>query len=150
MLDQITVLRTASSLLPFPTMVRTKANARVSTGGTAPQIDLHSASAPLERLPLDPAVAQPNRPSSQEDNNNDDVSLLWSPCSKTDPIINQYCYKCINGGFLLLCDFCPRSLCNVCIKGPKIPASPKVKFMCIACFLYVFKGSQPYYVSRHC
>ena len=136
--------------LPFPTMARTKQKARVSTGGTAPQINLNAASAAFKGTPPAPAIvpsAQLNSQTSPEDEEHNNVSPLWSPCSQTDPITNKYCYKCLNGGFLVLCDFCPRALCTLCIKGPPVPPSAQVKFMCRACSLYIFKSNQPFYVS---
>jgi len=128
-------------------MPRTKQTAKKTTGGNAPRIHINNPLPPI--LVNRPSTVIPAAPTvSPQADDHDNVS---PPLSIPSPIFlltfYKFCYMCVNGGYLTLCDFCPRALCEVCVKTVPVPPNPKVKFVCIACHGQIFKGSQPYYVS---
>jgi len=62
--------------------------------------------------------------------------------------VRSFCYMCLNGGALHLCDHCPQAVCHQCLPPlPDVDVS-NLDFLCLACHEQTFKRSHlPYYVS---
>ena len=55
---------------------------------------------------------------------------------------------CLQGGQLIICDFCPRCVCMRCVIIPSaISFGSNTSFLCLLCHEKTFSGKEPYYVS---
>src|SRR6266481_6530230 len=75
------------------------------------------------------------------------ATLLPLRPSSSSPL--KFCYMCLNGGKLHLCDHCPWAVCHQCLLPPHDLDISNLDFICLACHEVAFKAEprQPYYVS---
>ena len=60
----------------------------------------------------------------------------------------KFCYICLNGGQLHLCDHCPMAVCYDCLPLPSNLDISPLDFLCPTCHEGIFKAQahMPYYV----
>ena len=61
----------------------------------------------------------------------------------------KFCYICLNGRQLHLCDHCPRAVCYDCLPPPSNLNISPLDFLCPTCHEGIFKAQDrmPYYVG---
>ena len=62
-------------------------------------------------------------------------------------VCQDYCYICINGGHVFLCDKCTRVVCSDHFTLPPQSDISSASFLCLVCHRDAFKDPQPYMVS---
>jgi hypothetical protein len=139
---------------PPATMPRTKASARKSTGGTSVRKSL-KANSNAGSIGKDIAMSSPP-PSPAEltktENTNCSVRHFYSFLQLIIEPSPQWCYSCVDGGLLIICDKCSRTMCyKTCLELPCLVEQVKPYiFICPTCHndYHRAKGRtpQPYYV----
>ena len=71
------------------------------------------------------------------------VSVLAEPSPPS-----QFCYLCLNGGQLHVCDNCPRAICHVCLPPHTDLEIGDLTFLCLICHSETFQDDKEcaYYV----
>ena len=151
-------------LIPLAKMPQVQQSAIKSTGSNAERRPLRTARSSDEDVRMaSPPPASPPRvlqarrnttrgrvaPRSQTQNPHSDVSNLIFNLH----IFNfwQWCYSCLDGGDLIICDLCARAICmDRCIKFDlKFEELDPYKFVCPSChndYSRVSKTMSPYFV----
>ena len=133
----------------FPPMARTTQSARKSTGGRGIRSPIGSRKVTRrntdnKNLPVVPRRA-PEPICKKMDA---DVSKLIATLFFAE-VSTQWCYSCIDGGDLMLCDVCDRAMCTTrCMEIPvPIAQCEKLCFICPSCHnTHYRKNLQPYFV----
>ena len=128
-------------------MARTTQTARRSTGGRAARVS-------NEVLQMGDSDQPKNERASSESASSVDAqeqSQVSKPSSSIHLIglcfFQTWCYLCLNGGMLFLCDRCPHVVCSDHISLPEGSNTSGTVFICIACHIAAFEDPTPYFVS---
>src|SRR6266481_108481 len=66
---------------------------------------------------------------------------MWLPsflCALSSSSPPKFCYMCLNGGKLHLCDHCPWAVCHQCLPPPHYLDISTLDFVCLACHEVTF------------
>ena len=129
-------------------MARTTQTARRSTGGKAPHasdqlLEIREGDQPANER----AVGEPAKSLDSDARQHNQVSTLLFPINSQAYVFFQtWCYLCLNGGTLYLCDLCPQVVCSNHIPLPEGSDIRKAVFICISCHIAAFEKATPYSV----